>query len=440
MDAIETELDVMACRRQFPALERTNAGGPVVYLDGPAGSQTPRRVAEAVAHYLLTTNANHGGVFATARESDDLLREAHRAGAEFVGAADPGEIVFGANMTTLTLGLSRAIARSWTAGDEVLVTRLDHDANVTPWALAARDAGAIARTVEFRDDCSLDMESFHRQLSPRTRLVAIGCASNAVGTINAVAEMARAAHAVGALVYADAVHYAPHRLIDVAALECDFVVCSAYKFFGPHVGVLWGKRELLERFTPYKVRPAANQIPDRWMTGTQSHEGIAGFLAAVDYLADLGRSLKPRATSATHARAAASLPLATGSCAASDSSRRGALVAAYAAIRRHEESLSRVMLAGLAALPRYRTLGIADAGRIEERVATFGVTHSRRPAREVALHLAERGIFAWHGNFYALSLSERLGLEPEGMVRLGLLHYNTREEVDRALAALAELD
>lgn len=411
-------LDVESCRRQFPALAREVAGSPAVYFDGPAGSQVPSRVIDAIGNYLTTMNANHGGVFATSRQSDALLDEAHGGLADFVGTPDADTVAFGSNMTTLTLALSRSLARTWQAGDEVIVTRLDHDANVTPWVLAARDAGVTVHHVDIRtEDCTLDLADLAAKLSRRTRLVAVGCASNSSGSVNPVAEIARLAHEVGALVFLDAVHYAPHRAIDVTSWDCDFLACSAYKFFGPHVGVLWGRRELLSSLEPYKLRPAPDDLPGRWMTGTQSHEGIAGALAAVEYLADLGRS-----------------------CATQDLSRRDALLAAFQAIRQYEEVLSRQMLAGLKQLGSVSIRGITDLERLDERVPTFSITHDRMSPVELAEYLDSRGIFVWHGNYYALALSERLGLEPEGMVRIGLLHYNTPEEVGRLLDALTALE
>lgn len=409
--------DVDRCRGQFPALARRQGDAPCVFFDGPAGSQVPQRVIDAIGDYLCRMNANHGGLFATSRESDALLDEAHQAAADFLGVDDPDTTVFGANMTTLTLALSRALGRTWQPGDEVLVTRLDHDANVTPWALAARDAGANVRHVNIRAaDCTLDLDDLRRQLTGRVKLVAVGAASNSVGTVNPVAEITALAHKAGAAVFVDAVHYAPHRPIDARAWDCDFVVCSAYKFFGPHVGVLWGRRELLENLLAYKVRPASNDLPGKWMTGTQNHECIAGVLAAIEYLADLGRS---------------------GGAAPS---RRNALEAAFAEIQQHEERLCRRLIEGLARLKGVRLWGIAEVDRMAERVPTLSITHSRLSPAELAAHLAREGIFVWHGNYYALSLSEALGREPEGMVRIGLLHYNTAPEVDRLLAVLEQLD
>jgi cysteine desulfurase family protein (TIGR01976 family) len=406
------------CRDQFPALGRPFGDSPAVYLDGPAGSQVPDRVIRAVGRYLSETNANHGGRFATSRASDALLEAAHQAVADLLGVASGAATIFGANMTTLTFTFSRALARTWRAGDEVIVTRLDHDANVTPWVLAARDAGAKVHIVDVRpDDCTLEVDQLREKLSTRTRLVAVGCASNAVGTINPVGEICRWAHAAGSQVFLDAVHYAPHALVDVGAWDCDYLVCSAYKFFGPHVGLLWGRPELLDALEAYKVRPAADTLPDKWMTGTQNHEGIAGVLEAIDYLADLGRRSAPEAAD-----------------------RRAALVAAFREIGCYERQLCGRLIAGLAALPSVRIWGITDPARFEQRVPTVSITHRRLSPIALADHLAAHGIFAWHGNFYALQLTETLGLEPAGLVRLGLLHYNTSAEIERLLAALEALE
>jgi len=406
------------CRGQFPALARQVAAQPAIFFDGPAGSQVPDCVIEAIGAYLRTRNANHGGLFATSRESDALLETAHQALADLFGAADPTSLVFGANMTTLTFSLSRALARTWQAGDEIVVTQLDHDANVTPWVLAARDAGATVHHLAIhRQDCTLDLDDLRRRLSPRTRLVAVGAASNAVGTINSVAEICRLAHAVGAEVFVDAVHAAPHLLPDVAAWDCDWLVASAYKFFGPHVGVLWGRTDRLEQLEAYKLRPASNSLPDKWMTGTQNHECIAGALAAVNYLAALGREVGSRAAGL-----------------------RQNLFAAYTAIGEYERQLAACLLGGLLQLNGVQVFGIADPARLAERVPTFGIRHARLKPAALAEWLAERGIFVWHGNFYALPLTEALGLEPEGLVRIGLLHYNTFTEIDRLLSALSELE
>ncbi len=410
-------LDVAGRRGQFPSLARRAGDLPAVFFDGPAGSQVPQCVIDAIGRYLTDSNANHGGAFATSRESDALLDEAHRAAADFVGATDAGEVAFGANMTTLTFSLGRALAASWRTGDEIVVTRLDHDANVTPWTLAARDAGAVVRHVDIRrEDCTLDLDSLRRQLGPRTRLVAVGCASNAVGSVNPVREIAAMAHAVGAKIFLDAVHLAPHRRLDVTGWDADFLACSAYKFFGPHVGLLWGRRDLLESLPAYKLRPAPNDLPGKWMTGTQNHECIAGVLAAIEYLAGLGRR-----------------------AAGDELARSAALTAAFESIGAHERDLTRRLLDGLAAIGEVKVWGITAADRSDERVATFGLTHRRLTPRELAERLDARGIFAWHGNFYALPLTEALGLEPHGLLRIGLLHYNTADEVARLLEALASM-
>ena len=410
---------IEACRRQFPALARQLAGKPVAYFDGPGGTQVPQRVIEAMSHYLAHTNANHGGLFATSRESDRLLEQAQQAAAELLGVEDAHCIAFGQNMTSLTFALSRSLCREWKPGDEIIVTRLDHDANVTPWILAARDAGVIVKTVELNPvDCTLNLADLRQKLTSRTKLVAVGAASNATGGINPVAEITLLAHEVGALVFVDAVHYAPHGLIDVPAWDCDFLACSAYKFFGPHIGLLWGRRELLEKLEAYKVRPAPNTLPDKWMTGTQSHEAIAGTLAAIDYLADVGREV-----------------------AASDGlDRRAALQAAFAHITAYECELSRKLLTGFACLPSVKVWGPRDLERLHERVPTFSITHDKMSSSQLADLLGKRGLFVWHGNYYALNLSEALGHEPEGMVRIGALHYNTEQEIAWLLEILQELE
>lgn len=402
-------------RTQFPALQRQVAGQPAVFFDGPAGTQVPTGVIEAIREYLVRHNANHGGCFLTSQESDAMLEETHRAAADFLGASDPDTIAFGANMTTLTFALSRSLARTWKPGDEVLVTRLDHDANFSPWVMAARDAGAEVKIVDFRhEDCTLDLDDFRRKLSSKTRLVAVGGASNATGTRNPIPELVKWSHQAGALCFVDAVHYAPHAVIDVEAWGCDFLACSAYKFFGPHVGILWGRRPLLEELTAYKVRPAPDSLPGKWMTGTQNHECLAGVLAAIRYLECLGRSLG----CPTHA------------------SRRAALCTAMDGIEHYERALSLRMLAGLAEIPDIRLHGIGDPQRIADRFPTFAITHAKKKTSQVAIELAQHGIFTWHGNYYALNLTEALGLEPEGMVRIGLVHYNTAEEIDRLLSEL----
>lgn len=407
-----------ALRGQFPALSKTIDGRPAVFLDGPAGTQVPHRVIDAIAKYYEDCNANHAGRFATSRESDARVDAARSAFADFLNVPEAETVVFGANMTTLTFAFSRAVARTWKRGDKILVTRLDHDGNVRPWILAAKDAGVEVLWADLRpEDATLDVEDFLAKLAQRPRLVAFCGASNASGSTNDVAALCQAAREAGALTYVDAVHLAPHRRLHAFKWNCDFLVCSAYKFFGPHVGVLYGRRELLESLEPYKLDPAPNEIPDRWMTGTQNFAATCGAGAAVEYLADIGRA------------------------AAGDSalSRIDALDRAFAEIDAHERSLAKRFLDGMRELPAYRIWGVAEEGRLDERVATFSLTHDTTPSRELASELDRRGIFAWHGNYYALELSKRLGNEPEGMLRVGFVHYTTNEEVDRLLAALYEI-
>jgi cysteine desulfurase family protein (TIGR01976 family) len=409
-------LDVAWARAQFPALAQEVNGHPAVFFDGPGGTQVPQRVIDAMRDYLVRSNANTHGAFATSQYSDEIIAAAHAAVADLLGCG-ADEVVFGPNMTTLTFALSRAIGRELRPDDEVVVTRLDHDANVAPW-VALEERGAVIHTVDINvEDCTLDTADLGRQITERTRLVAVGYASNAVGTINDVAEIIRLAHAVGAMAFIDAVHYAPHGAIDVGALDCDFLACSPYKFFGPHTGALYGKREHLTRLRPYKVRPASDQIPDRWETGTQNHEGLAGVTAAIDYLADLGRRAAPAV-----------------------STRRAALLAAYEAIRPYERALATRLIAGLLEIPGLAFYGVRTPLSFDRRVPTVAIRISGKTPRELAEFLAARGIFTWDGNYYALNLTERLGVESSGgMLRIGLVHYNTAEEVERLLAALNDL-
>ncbi len=417
----QTSFPVEACRQQFPALDRVANGFPAAFFDGPGGTQCPQSVIDAVAHYLAFTNANHHGLFATATESDQLLEEAHQTLSHFLNANDPCEVSFGQNMTSLTMALSRALSKTWKPGEEIIVTLLDHDANVSPWVLAAHDAGVKVHYLRFHpEDCTLDLEDFQQKLSSKTRLVALGCASNSVGTLNPVKAMTQMAQAAGAKVFLDAVHYAPHILPDVQDLGCDFLACSAYKFFGPHVGILWGRRTLLEELAAYKLRPAPNSLPGKWMTGTQSHEGIAGAKAAVDYLANLGRSLAPQAS------------VQAMSC-------RAALTSAYQAIYQYEQQLCTQLLEGLLAIQSLKIYGITNPQQQASRLATVSFTHAKLTSEQLAKKLGEQGLFAWHGNYYALNLTEQLGLEPHGMLRIGLVHYNTSVEVSRLLQALEQL-
>jgi cysteine desulfurase family protein (TIGR01976 family) len=410
------DFDITWVRAQFPALRQEVSGRPAAFFDGPGGTQVPQRVIDAMGDYLILSNANTHGAFATSRRSDEILAAAHAAVADLLGC-DANEVVFGPNMTTLTFALSRALGRDLRPGDELLVTRLDHDANVAPW-VALEERAAVVRVVDIHpEDCTLDMDDLKRQLNARTRLIAVGYAANAVGTINDVAEITRLAHRAGALAFIDAVHYAPHGPIDVRALDCDFLACSSYKFFGPHCGVLYGKRQHLTRLRPYKVRPAPEAIPGRWETGTQNHEGLAGVAAAVDYLAELGRRHDPAA-----------------------GTRRAQLLAAYTAIRQYERGLAERLIRGLLAIPGLTFYGIREPERFTQRTPTVAIRMEGRTPRQLAEFLGERGIFTWDGNYYALSLTERLDVESSGgMLRIGLVHYNTAEEVDRLLTALREL-
>ena len=414
------EFDVEALRARFPALAIVQDGRPVALFDGPGGTQVTDTVIEAVARYYRESNANHGGPFLTSRRSDAVLEDAHLALADLLNAADPAEIKFGANMTTLTMHVARSITATMQPGDEIVVTSLDHEANVGPWRSAAADRGLVVRTVDIRpDDVTLDIEAFGAILHGHPKLVAFGWASNAVGSINPVRELVRRAHEAGALTYVDAVHAAPHLPLDVQALDTDFLACSVYKFFGPHVGVLYGRREVLDSLPSYKLRPAY----DRFETGTLNHEGIAGALAAVEYIAEVGR---------THGAAfAGRFPEMTG--------RRLEAHAGMAAIRAYEMPLFARLLDGLEAIPGAKVWGITDRDRLDERTPTAAVTIAGVTAEAVCTTLGERGIATWWGDFYAVGPIERLGLAPDGVLRIGLTHYNTAAEVDRLLAELREI-
>lgn len=425
MTTTRPALDLSAVRTHFPALGLEQDGQPVVYLDNPGGTQVPLECIEAIAQYLASANANTGGAFLTSQRTDAMLAEAHAAMADFLNAADPREIAFGANMTTLTFAVSRAIGRTLQAGDEIVVTALDHDANVAPWQALAEERGIVVRMAEVDTaTCTLDMPDLREKINERTKVVAVGYASNAVGTINDVATTVQWARDAGALSYIDAVHYAPHAPIDVQALGCDFLVCSAYKFFAPHLGILYGRLPLLERLPANKVRPASDEPPVKWETGTLNHECLAGLVATLDYLATLGRAHADEDAAAF-----------TGM-----SGRRRELHAALAAIQRYERGLAGRLLAGLRALPGATIYGLVAEEDLPRRVPTVALTIAGHTPRELAEALGSRGIFCWDGNYYALTLMERLGLEPTGgALRIGLAHYNTAAEVDRLLAALREI-
>jgi len=383
-------LDVAAARGRFSALDRDLA-----FFDGPGGTQVPDEVISAIANYLRESNANVSGPYETSRRTERLVADARLAAASFLGGS-PEEVVFGANMTTLNFALSRAAAREWSEGDEVVVTRLDHDANVSPWLELAHDLGLVVRFADIRDDTTLDLDDLAAQLSERTRVVAFPWASNAVGTLVDVARVAELAHEAGALAWVDAVHYAPHGPIDVAAAGADVLICSPYKFFGPHLGLAYARAELLERWRPYKVRPAADEpLGHRYETGTLPHELLAGFVAAVDYVGSLG----------------------------------------WESIVAHERELGERFLDGLP--ERCRLHGLPT---MEGRVPTFALIIDGIAPDEAARRLGERGLAVWHGNYYALEVMKRLGLEDSGgAVRAGIVHYNTAGEVERLLAELATL-
>jgi cysteine desulfurase family protein (TIGR01976 family) len=432
--AAPAALDLTHIRSQFPSLAQTVNGQPAAFLDGPGGTQVPQRVIDAISDYLRRDNANTGGAYSTSRHTDTMLAEARAAMADFLNCA-ADEIVFGQNMTSLTYAMSRAIGRDLGPGDEILVTRLDHDANVSPW-LALEEKGVTIRWAEIHEeDCTLDLADLASKINNKTKLVAIGYASNGVGTINPVKEIVSLAHAAGALAYVDAVHYSPHGLIDVAAIDCDFLVCSTYKFFGPHMGVLFGKREHLARLRPYKVRPLTDAVPNRWEWGTLNHECIAGITACVDYIAALATAHGGTDALVRPSSAARSL---------STSPRRAAIVAAFEAIHHYEYTLMTRLMTGLGKIPRIKIYGITDPARFAERCPTIALRVENQTSEETPLALAtklgDRGFFTWDGNYYALNLTEQLDVEKSGgFLRIGLVHYNTTEEVDRLLQALREI-
>ncbi|GAC1511221.1 MAG: cysteine desulfurase-like protein [Ktedonobacteraceae bacterium] len=408
-------------RSYFPSL-----ASDAIFFDNPGGTQVAQEVVARMQRYFSYSNANHGGAFRTSQVSDATVAEARQAVADFLHAARPEEIIFGQNMTSLTFHISRSIARLLKPGDELVVTRLDHDANVAPWLLMAQDRGCEVRWVDFHpEDCTLDMQEMERLISPRTKLVAVGYASNAVGTINDVRRVVQMAHSVGALCYIDAVQYAPHKAIDVQALDCDFLACSAYKFFGPHTGILYGKYALLDQLTAYKVRPSGANPPDKFETGTQSFESIAGVLGAMEYFAWLGMTFGPQFAK-RHEHMLSDLG--------------PAIHQGLDAIEEYELALNDKLLTGLSSVPGLHIRGITDPQLMQQRVPTFSFTLQGHSPRAVAEHLAQQNIYVWDGDFYALSVIERLGLEPSGgLIRIGLTHYNTLDEIDRLVAGLHSL-
>lgn len=402
-------LDVASTRAGFPSLSRSVGDAPAAYLDGPGGTQVHSSVIGAMAGFMEAGGSNHGGSFVTSRETDAVVDQARSAVADLFGCA-PGEIVFGQNMTSLVYSLSRALARSWDPGDNIVLTRLDHDANVTTWRQAAEDAGVEVRFVDFdpTNGCRLDLDTLREALDARTRLVAFTHASNAVGTVTPVAEIVDISHAAGALTFVDAVHYTPHGPVDVRATDTDFLAASAYKWFGPHTGCLYGKGALLDSVQPYKLRPSPDTAPDRWETGTQAFESLAGVRAAVDYIASLGQG----------------------------SSRRERIVDAYASIAAHENLLSDRFLARISEMPHVELYGEPTS---HGRTPTFAIEVRGVSPANVARQLGDQGIFVWSGDYYAVEVMARLGKPEHGLVRIGFVHYNTIEEVDRVLDAVEEL-
>lgn len=407
-------LDPIPLRAQFPALQQKVNGQTAVYLDGPGGTQTPQCVIDAISAALTQGISNHGGPFLTSARSDGIVDAARAAMMDYYNARRPEEIIFGQNMTSLTFALSRAIARNWQPGDEIVVTRLDHDANISPWLMAAVDKGVTVHWLDFDPtDCTFKLETLPALLNERTRLVAITYASNAVGSITDVKRAVQMIHDAGALAYVDSVHYAPHGSIDVQDLDCDFLVASVYKFFGGHVGALYGKYELLNDLTAYKVRPAPSKPAGKWETGTQSFESLAGVAAAIDYIADVSGV---------------------------EGSRRQRLVQAMAQIKTYEMSLSTQFLQGATKVPGLHVYGITDIESLEHRTPTFAVSLAGYTPAQVASELGEQGIFVWDGHYYAIAVMERLGLlDQGGLVRIGFVHYNTPAEVERVLDALSRL-
>lgn len=404
-------IDFSATRARFPALGRHQNGQPVLYFDNPAGTQVPQEVIDGYSTYLRDHNANEGGTFATSRETDQIIAGAREAMADFLNAASPDEIVFGQNMTSLTFHLSAALGTILQPGDEIVTTRLEHDANVSPW-LALLDRGINVRFIDINpEDATLDMESAREVIGPKTRLLAVGYASNALGTINDVRRLAEMAHQHGAWVFVDAVHYGPHGPIDVQEIGCDLLACSSYKFFGPHLGILYGRYEVLSTIPAGHVRPSGDVPPHNWETGTQNHESLAALLGTISYLESL--------TDTPH------------------SSRNATLHHVMSQIKTHEQTLSRQLIGGLRSLPGARVYGITDPADFDRRVPTASFRIDGREPVEVATALGDRGIYSWAGDHYALEPLGRLRLD--STQRVGLVHYNNPQEIDRFLNALDDI-
>jgi len=414
-------LDLNLIRAQFPALAQQ-----AVFLDNPGGTQISCQSLDRINQYLLHTNANHGGSFQTSRLSDETIQEAREAMADFLNATSPDEIIFGANMTSLTFSISRALAPIFEPGDTIVVTHLDHDANISPWLRMAEDRNLHVRWVDFHpEDGTLNLEDFQAAMLEKPKLVAFGYASNALGTINPVNQLTALAKEAGAWVYVDAVQYAAHGAIDVQEINCDFLVCSSYKFFGPHAGILYGKYDLLNQLRAYRVRPAPADPPGKFETGTGNFEGIAGILGAVEHFEWLG-----------HQFGAEFAELVPNQI----QGRKRTLRKGIAAVRAYEQTLSQHILAELTSVPGLKVYGIADPARVEKRVATISFTMEQHPPQEIARYLDTQGIYTWDGNFYALAVTNRLELENHGgLLRVGAVHYNTFAEIERLGAALRAL-
>ncbi len=433
MVEVPERFPIEAVRERFPALALGDRKSTRIYLDNPAGTQVPASVAEAVARCLVETNANLGGYFASSRAADEIVAGAHEAMADFLGTRDAGEVLIGASMTTLTFHLSRSLARRFDPGDELIVTRMDHEGNVAPWLRIAEDNGLRVRWAELDPETwTIRPDELSRLLGERTRLVALNYASNLTGAVNGVRELTRRAHEAGALVYVDAVQYAPHGPLDVAGLDCDFLACSAYKFFGPHLGVVWGRRELLAELEAYKCRCVSETLPDKFETGTPAIELQAGLGAAVDYCAALGSFGSDGSSGSS-----SSLNQGRALGSADGSERRRRLLAAFGAVRAYETSLGRALVEGLSSLPGVRLVGPGSEPDATERVPTVSFRHRTVPPKAIAAALAAEGIFVWSGHNYALESVRQLGIpEDEGVVRIGAVHYNTLSEVERAVDAV----
>ncbi len=411
-----TNDQILELRREFPALRQTLNDVPITFFDGPGGTQVHGTVIDAFARYYTEANSNAHGMFEFSHRTDETVLAARAALADFLHANRPDEIVFGQSMTSLTYQLSRSIGRTLSPGDEIIVTRLDHDANVAPW-VALEERGVVIKTIDFDPaDCTLDMTALKAALGPKTRLVAVAAASNAVGTVNDIAQLAQWVHAVGAWIFVDAVQYAPHAAIDVQAWDVDFLACSAYKFFGPHLGILWGQFELLDALPAYKVIPALNVPPDKFQSGTPNFEGLAGVTAAVNYIASLGRRFGGMAAGA---------------------SRREAMVAGMTEIQAIETALMKRLIVGLQSISGITIYGITDWARLAHRMPVVSFTLQEHAPADVARTLGEQAIFVYCGDFYAIGVIERLGLaKTGGLIRIGINHYNTTHDIDRLLEAL----